>query len=52
LLYRAVATPELKQQMTAIGFETAAVPPEELAARIKADMPKWAKLISDAKIRP
>jgi tripartite-type tricarboxylate transporter receptor subunit TctC len=56
LLYRAtaqaVATPELRQQMAAIGFEPAAVPPGEFAARIKADMPKWAKLISDAKIKP
>jgi tripartite-type tricarboxylate transporter receptor subunit TctC len=56
LLYReiarAVATPELKQKMTTIGFEPAAVPPEEFAALIKADMPKWAKLISDAKIKP
>jgi tripartite-type tricarboxylate transporter receptor subunit TctC len=56
LLYReiarAVATPELKQKMTTIGFEPAAVPPEEFAALIKADIPKWAKLISDAKIKP
>jgi len=56
LLYReiarAVATPDLKQKMLAIGLEPAAVPPEEFAARIKADMPKWAALIRDAKIRP
>jgi tripartite-type tricarboxylate transporter receptor subunit TctC len=38
--------------MAAIGFEPAAVPPEEFAARIQADMPKWAKLIRDANIRP
>jgi tripartite-type tricarboxylate transporter receptor subunit TctC len=49
---RAVATPELAQKMTAIGFEPAAVPPEEVAARIKADMPKWAALIRAAKIKP
>ncbi len=56
LLYReiarAVATPEMKQKMAAIGFEPAAVTPEEFAARIKAEMPKWAKLIRDANIRP
>jgi hypothetical protein len=56
LLYReiarAIATPELAQKMTAIGFEPAAVPPEEVAARIKADMPKWAALIRAAKIKP
>jgi tripartite-type tricarboxylate transporter receptor subunit TctC len=56
LLYReiarAVATPEMKQKMGTIGFEPAAVTPEEFAARIKAEMPKWAKLIRDANIRP
>jgi tripartite-type tricarboxylate transporter receptor subunit TctC len=56
LLYReiarAVATLELTQRMAVIGFEPAAVPPEELAARIKADMPKWAALIRAAKITP
>jgi len=49
---RAVATPEMKQKMGTIGFEPAAVTPEEFAARIKAEMPKWAKLIRDANIRP
>jgi tripartite-type tricarboxylate transporter receptor subunit TctC len=56
LLYReiakAVATPELKQKMAAIGFETAALTPQEVAERIRTDMPKWAKLIRDANIRP
>jgi tripartite-type tricarboxylate transporter receptor subunit TctC len=55
LLYRetarAVATPELRERMAAIGFEPAAVPPAEFAALIKTDMAKWAKLIRDAKIR-
>jgi tripartite-type tricarboxylate transporter receptor subunit TctC len=55
-LYRevaqAVALPEMKERMAAIGFEPAAVPPDEFAARIKADMPKWAKVIHDANIRP
>jgi hypothetical protein len=36
--------------MAAIGYEPSAVPPDE--ARIKADMPKWAKVIHDAGIRP
>jgi tripartite-type tricarboxylate transporter receptor subunit TctC len=49
---KAVATPEMKARMAAIGFEPAAVPPDEFAARIKADMPKWAKVIHDANIRP
>jgi tripartite-type tricarboxylate transporter receptor subunit TctC len=38
--------------LAAIGFEPAAVPPRDFAARIKDDMPRWAKLIRDANIRP
>jgi tripartite-type tricarboxylate transporter receptor subunit TctC len=38
--------------MEAIGYEPAAVPPDEVKARINADMPKWAKVIRDAGIRP
>jgi tripartite-type tricarboxylate transporter receptor subunit TctC len=49
---KAVTTPEMKEKMASIGFEPAAVPPDEFAARIKADMPKWAKVIHDANIRP
>jgi tripartite-type tricarboxylate transporter receptor subunit TctC len=56
LLYReiarAVASPDLRTRMAAIGYEPAAVPPDEFKARIEADMPKWAKVIRDAGIRP
>ena len=56
LLYReiarAVASPDVKKKMEAIGYEPAAVPPDEFKARIAADMPKWAKVIRDAGIRP
>ena len=56
LLYReiarAVASPDLKAKMAAIGYEPAAVPPDEFKAWIKADMAKWAKVIHDAGIRP
>ncbi len=49
---RAVASPDLKAKMAAIGYEPSAVPPDEFKARIAADMPKWAKVIHDAGIRP
>jgi tripartite-type tricarboxylate transporter receptor subunit TctC len=56
LLYRAiaraVASPDLKEKMAAIGYEPSAVPPDEFKARIEADMSKWAKVIHDAGIRP
>jgi tripartite-type tricarboxylate transporter receptor subunit TctC len=55
-LYReiagAIASPDVKKKMEAIGYEPAAVPPDEVEAWIKADMPKWAKVIRDAGIRP
>jgi len=47
-----IASPDVKEKMEAIGYEPAAVPPDEFKARIKADMPKWAKVIRDAGIRP
>jgi tripartite-type tricarboxylate transporter receptor subunit TctC len=56
LLYReiarAVASPDLTEKMAAIGYGPSAVPPDEFKARIEADMPKWAKVIHDAGIRP
>ena len=47
-----MASPDLAQKMAAIGYLPAAVPPDEFKARIVADMPKWAKVIHDAGIRP
>jgi tripartite-type tricarboxylate transporter receptor subunit TctC len=56
LLYReavrALASPDVRDKMAAIGYEPAAVPPDQVKARINADMPRWAKLIRDAGIRP
>src|SRR5262249_60398751 len=56
LLYReiarAIASPDVKEKMEAIGYEPAAVPPDEDKARVKADIPKWAKVIRDAGSRP
>ena len=49
---RAIASPDLKERMAAIGYEPSAVPPDEFKVRIEADMPKWAKVIHDAGIRP
>lgn len=49
---RAVQTPELKQRMAAVGYVPAALTPDEVAALIKVDMPKWANVIRAANIRP
>ena len=56
LLYAKIASamtsPEMREKMLAIGFEPMTAPPDEFAARIKADIPRWAKLVRDANIKP
>jgi tripartite-type tricarboxylate transporter receptor subunit TctC len=48
---RAVAEPDVKQKLEALGFEAVADTPEHFAARLKAEVPKWAKVIEQAKIQ-
>ena len=38
-------------RMAVLGFEPVANTPEEFAARIKFEIPKWAKVIRDANIK-
>jgi tripartite-type tricarboxylate transporter receptor subunit TctC len=47
---KAVAAPDVKSKLDSLGFEAIADTPEHFAARIKAEVPKWAKLIETAKI--
>ena len=44
--------PEVREKLVALGFETVASTPEEFAARIKLEIPKWGKVIRDANIKP
>ncbi len=46
----AVALPDIKQRMLELGLEAQAGSPEEIAARLKDDIAKWAKVIDDAHI--
>ena len=46
----AVALPDIKKRMLELGLEAQAGPPEEIAARLKDDIAKWAKVIDDAHI--
>jgi tripartite-type tricarboxylate transporter receptor subunit TctC len=56
LLYRetvrVIALPDVKQKLAAIGFEPIGSTPAQFAARIAAEIPKWAKVIRDANIKP
>ncbi len=47
---KAVAAPDVKAKLDSLGFDAIADTPEHFAARIKAEVPKWAKVIEAAKI--
>lgn len=47
---RAVAAPDVKSKLDSLGFDAIADTPEHFAARIRAEVPKWAKVIEAAKI--
>jgi len=55
LLYReiakAVSQADVKERLTALGFKPVANRPEEFGARIKLEMEKWGKVVSDAKLK-
>lgn len=46
----AIALSEVRQRLLDLGIEAEAGPPEEIEARLKADIVKWTKVIQDAKI--
>jgi tripartite-type tricarboxylate transporter receptor subunit TctC len=48
---RAMAEPEAAQKLESLGFETVASTPAEFSDRIRADVPKWAKVIATANIK-
>jgi len=47
---KAVAAPDVKEKLDSLGFDAIADTPEHFAARIKTEVPKWAKVIEAAKI--
>ena len=55
LLYReiakAVARPDVKERLTALGFNAVANTPEQYTARIKLEIEKWGKVVRDANLR-
>jgi tripartite-type tricarboxylate transporter receptor subunit TctC len=48
---KAMAEPEAAQKLESLGFETIGSTPDEFSARIRADIPKWAKVIQAANIK-
>jgi tripartite-type tricarboxylate transporter receptor subunit TctC len=49
---KVLALPELRSQLTELGIEVIGNTPDEFAAVIKSEIPKWAKVIKDVGIRP
>jgi tripartite-type tricarboxylate transporter receptor subunit TctC len=49
-LREVLADPELKKRALELGIDTRATTPEEINARMHADIEKWAKVIADAHI--
>jgi tripartite-type tricarboxylate transporter receptor subunit TctC len=49
---RVLALPDVRARFSGLGMEPIGNSPDEFAAVIKAEMPKWAKLIRESGIRP
>jgi tripartite-type tricarboxylate transporter receptor subunit TctC len=50
-IVKAVQTPDVVQKLDVFGFSPLGTTPDEAAARIKAELDMWAKVIKDAKIQ-
>lgn len=48
---KALAQPDVKQRLEALGFDIVASTPGQFDERIKNEVPKWAKVIRDAQIK-
>jgi tripartite-type tricarboxylate transporter receptor subunit TctC len=49
---KVIALADVQQKLAAIGFEPIGSTPAEFTARIKTEVPKWAKVIREANIKP
>jgi tripartite-type tricarboxylate transporter receptor subunit TctC len=47
----AMTQPDVAEKLAALGFEAIVSTPDEFAARIQTDIPKWAKVIRAANIK-
>src|SRR5262249_16453089 len=47
---KAMAVPDVKERLNTLGFEVVGSTPDEFAARIKTEIPKWGKVIRAAKL--
>jgi tripartite-type tricarboxylate transporter receptor subunit TctC len=50
-IVKIVALPDVKDRLNALGFAAVGNSPEEFAAQIRRELPKWAKVVKDANIK-
>jgi tripartite-type tricarboxylate transporter receptor subunit TctC len=50
-IFKALSDPDVKQKLEALGFDVIASTPAQFEERIRKEVPKWAKVIRDAKIK-
>ncbi len=50
-IVKLVALPDVKDRLGVLGFEAVGNSPQEFAAQIKRELPKWAKVVRDANIK-
>jgi len=48
---KAMIQPDVAEKLVALGFDTIASTPDEFSARIRTDIPKWAKVIQTAGLK-
>jgi tripartite-type tricarboxylate transporter receptor subunit TctC len=48
---RVVALPDVRARLTMLGFEVVANTPEAFSARIKSEIPRWAKVVRQANLK-
>jgi tripartite-type tricarboxylate transporter receptor subunit TctC len=50
-IMKALARPDVRERLVAIGFEPVGNSPQEFAAQVKADIGKWRKVIQEVGIK-
>jgi tripartite-type tricarboxylate transporter receptor subunit TctC len=48
---RGVQQPEIRDRLTNMGYEVTSTTPEQMAAMIRAEIPKWARVVKAAGVR-
>jgi tripartite-type tricarboxylate transporter receptor subunit TctC len=50
-IMKALSTPDLKTRMAGLGAEVVGLGPEQFAAHLRQEIPRWAKVIKDADVK-